>query len=85
MLVMCQNATLWDMKHGLKFITYYVGKHIAALEMCRNQPLVRDKPPGALESVKLLYRVTLKHVKKYPQQIGNSLCWISFAFDIYVD
>ena len=43
------------MWHGLKLIMFYVQKHIAALEMCHNQPLVRHKPLGAPASVKLVY------------------------------
>ena len=43
------------MGHGLKLITFYVQKHTAALEMCHNQSIVRDKPLGAPESVKLVY------------------------------
>ena len=42
------------MGHGLKRIKFYVQKHIAALEMCHNQPLVCDKPLGAPASVKLV-------------------------------
>ena len=33
------------MGHGLKLM-FYVQKHITALEMCHNQPLVYDKPLG---------------------------------------
>ena len=40
------------MEHGLKHITLYVQKHIAALGMCYNPALVRDKPLGAPASVK---------------------------------
>ena len=43
------------MGHGLKLIIFYVQKHIAALEMCHNQPLVRDKLLGAPAFVKLVY------------------------------
>ena len=39
------------MGHGLKFITFYVQKHIVALEKCHNPTLVRDKPLGAPISV----------------------------------
>ena len=42
------------MGHGLKRITFYVQKHITALEMRHNQPLIRDKPLGAPASVKLV-------------------------------
>ena len=38
-----------------KVITFYVQKHIAALEMCHNQLLVRDKPLGSPASMKLVY------------------------------
>ena len=57
---MCQNTTIGDLEHGLKFITFYVQKHTAALRMCHNQPLVRDKPLGAPESVKVVYYQILK-------------------------
>ena len=43
------------MGHGLKLITFYVQKHIAALGMCHNPALVRDPPLGATASVKLTY------------------------------
>ena len=39
------------MKHGLKHITFYVQKHIAALAMCYNPVFVFDKPLGAPASV----------------------------------
>ena len=43
------------MEHGLKYITFYVKKHITHLAMCYNPPLVRDKPLGAYAFVKLVY------------------------------
>ena len=43
------------MGHGLKLITFYVQKHIATLEMCHNQPLVRNKAEGVPAFVKLDY------------------------------
>ena len=43
------------MEHGSKHITFYVQKHIAALAMCYNPALVRDKQLGAPASVKLVY------------------------------
>ena len=43
------------MEHGLKHITFYVQKHIAALGRCYNPELVRDKPLGVPASVKLVY------------------------------
>ena len=43
------------MGHGLKLIMFYVQKHIAALGMCHNPALVRDKPLGVPTSVKLVY------------------------------
>ena len=42
------------MGRGLR-IAFYVQKHIAALAMCHNPPLVRDKPLGAPASVKLVF------------------------------
>ena len=35
------------MEHGLKYITFYVQKHIAHHAMWYSSPLVRDKPLGA--------------------------------------
>ena len=43
------------MEHGLKHITFYVQKHIAALVTCYNPALVRNKQLGAPASVKLVY------------------------------
>ena len=43
------------MEHRLKHITFYVQKRIAALAMCHNPALVRDKPLGSPASVKLVY------------------------------
>ena len=43
------------MEHGLKYIMFYIQKHIAPLAMCYNPPLVRDKPLGAPTLVKLSY------------------------------
>ena len=43
------------MERGLKHITFDVQKHIAHLARCSNRPLVRDKPLGAPESLKLVY------------------------------
>ena len=45
------------MEHGLKYITFYVQKHIAPLAMCYNLPLVRDKPLAAPIFVRLVYFV----------------------------
>ena len=41
--------------HGLKDIMFYLQNHIAALAMCYNPALVRDKPLGAPASVKPVY------------------------------
>ena len=41
--------------HGLKHIMCYVQKHTAALVMCYNPALVRDKPLGVPASVELVY------------------------------
>ena len=54
------------MGHGLKLITFYVQKLIAALAMCHNLLLVRDKPLGAPASVKLVYWT-----------LGNTFNWNS--------
>ena len=43
------------MGHWLKHITFYVQKDIAALAVCQNPSLVRDKLLGAPESFKLVY------------------------------
>ena len=46
----------WSLKRdGLKYITFYVKKHIATLAMCYNPSLVRGKPLGACAFVKLVY------------------------------
>ena len=42
-------------EHGLKYITFYVQKHIAPLAICCNLPLVRDKPLGASAFVGPVY------------------------------
>ena len=42
------------MEHGLKHITFYVQKHIAALVLCYNPGLDREEPSGAPASVKLM-------------------------------
>ena len=44
--------------HGLKLATFYVQKHIAALGMSHNPPLVLDKLLGAPACVKLVYSIT---------------------------
>ena len=54
------------MGHGLKLISFYVQKHIAALAMCHNPPLVRDKPLGVPTSVKLVYYLVVFLVFKCP-------------------
>ena len=41
-------------------VTFYVQKHIAALTMCYNPGLVRDKPQEAPVSVKLIYCWSLR-------------------------
>ena len=43
------------MEHGLKYITFYVQKHIAPLAVCYNLPLVCDKPLEVPAFVKLVY------------------------------
>ena len=50
MLLMCQKTECGYMEHGLKHITFYVQKHVAALAMCYNPVLVWGKPLGVLES-----------------------------------
>ena len=69
-------------EHGLKHIIFCVQKHIAALVRCYNPWLVRDKPLGALASMKLVYytvpdygdhkplRVSCSHLPLY-----NLLCY----------
>ena len=42
-------------EHVLKHTKFYVQKHIALLARCHNPPLIRDKPLGALTSVKRVY------------------------------
>ena len=43
------------MKHGLKYIMFYVQKDIAPLWMWYNPPLVRNKPLGVPASMKGVY------------------------------
>ena len=43
------------MGHGLKYITFYVQKHITPSPICHNLPLVRDKPQVARTFVRLFY------------------------------
>ena len=52
---MCQNTTI--RVYGAWIKIYYVlcSKHMPALAMCYNPPLVRDKPPGAPAFVKIIY------------------------------
>ena len=38
---------------------FYVQKHMAALAMCHNPPMVHDKPQGVLASVQLVYGIDL--------------------------
>ena len=49
------------MEHGLEYITFYVPKNIVPRTICSYPPLVRDKPLGATEFVRLVYYV---HVKR---------------------
>ena len=42
------------MEHVLKYITFYVQKHIAPLTLCYYLPVVRDKALGALAFMRLL-------------------------------
>ena len=58
------------MGHGLKFITFHVKKFIAALAMCHNTTLVRDKPLGAPTYVKLVYydNAIVPHIWYLPQR-----------------
>ena len=65
------------MEHGLKHITFYVQKYIAALAMCYNPGLVRDKPLGAPASVKLIYYVLQNTFCSYFTEhywLGISIC-----------
>ena len=47
------------MEHGLKHISFYVQKQIVAMGMCYNPALVRNKPLGAPESVKLVHSICI--------------------------
>ena len=47
------------MEHGLKHITFYVQKRIAAVAMCYNPGLVHDKPLWSSAYVKLVYYMLL--------------------------
>ena len=42
-------------EHGLKYVAFYVQKHIAQSSTCYNLPLFRDMPLGAPAFVKLVY------------------------------
>ena len=53
------------MEHVFKHITFYDHKHIAALAMCHNPGLVRDKPLGVPTSVKLVYWDWSRSVRCY--------------------
>ena len=48
-------------EHELKYITFYVQKHIAALAVCYNPALVRVKPLGAPTSLKLVYYSSINY------------------------
>ena len=63
------------MGHGLKLISFYVQKHIAALAMCDKPELVRDKPLGAPASVKLLQDI-IGHQELEPNLKTSG--WIQF-------
>ena len=43
------------MEYGLKYITFYVRKHITPLGISYNPHLVRDKPLGAPHLRRLLH------------------------------
>ena len=52
----CVKIPLYGyMEHGLKYIMFCLQKHIAALAMCYDSPLVHDKPLGVPTFVKLIY------------------------------
>ena len=60
------------MELGLKHISFYVQKHIVALAMCYNPALVRDKPLGAPESVKLkAYGISRGSMQSWWSEIMN--------------
>ena len=42
-------------KHGLKYIAFYVKKQIAPLAVCYNFSLARDKPQGVPAFVRLVF------------------------------
>ena len=51
------------MENGLKHITFYVQKHIAALARCYTPGLVCDTPLKAPASVKLVYYLSRSEIK----------------------
>ena len=55
------------MEYELKYIAFYVQKHIAPLAMCYNPRLVHDKPLGAPAFAKLIfvtYRLCIIYVRE---------------------
>ena len=67
--------------HGLKLITFYVQKHIAALAMCHIPPLAHDKPLGAPASVKPVYWVMIDGISMHTDWtvdvFDTALMWAS--------
>ena len=51
------------MGHGLKLITFYVQKHIAALGMCHYQALVRDTSLGETRICETGLLLTQLHIQ----------------------
>ena len=79
------------MEHGLEYITFYVQKHMASLEVCCGLPLVRDKPLGAPAFVKLAYCTELVlwdgklyYAKLLPEPMKSfPLCLLQTFCDIW--
>ena len=65
------------MGHGLKYITFYVQKHVAPLPFCYNLLLVRNNPLGAHAFVRLVCWINWCHLNVesgYRMQICICVC-----------
>ena len=57
MLLMCQNTTMRVYGAWIKLLMFYVQKHIAALAMCHNPTLVRNKRNWSIDNKSSLVQV----------------------------
>ena len=53
----CVKIRFGYLDHGLRYIAFYVQKHITHLEIFYNRPLVRDKPLRAPAFLRLIYSI----------------------------